>query len=375
METSSAAAGCAGASDFAALVLGSLSSGVVAIDAEGRIAVLNAGAQRILGAPEGSRTAALGRHCREVLAGQPALARLLLETLERKSAVSRAELRLAGEGPTIGFTLCPLTDPHGASGGAAVLFRDLDPIERDDEQERLRQRLAALGQMAADLAHALRNPLAGIEVAAGLLRRRLADRPEERALVDEITGEARALAGTISASLAFVRPERPVAARVEPVALLEEALVLARARVPFAGTVEREWQADLPELHADREQLRTLLLDLLTNALEAMRDGAGSRLRLSVRGQRVAGVEDRGAQAPERDELVISVCDDGPGIPPELREKVFYPFFTTRPEGSGVGLASAQKIAASHGGCLELGPGLDGGCGFHLRLPAGGERS
>ncbi|MGI9592948.1 MAG: ATP-binding protein, partial [Myxococcota bacterium] len=290
---------------------------------------------------------------------------------------SRAELRLAGEGPTIGFTLCPLANEDGASGGAAILFRDLDPIERGDEQERLRQRLAALGQMAADLAHALRNPLAGIEVAAGLLRRRLADRPEERALVDEITGEARALAGTISASLAFVRPERPVTSRVEPVALLEEALTLALARVPFAGTVEREWQADLPELQGEREQLRTLLLDLLTNALEAMRDGAGSRLRLSVRGQRIAGVDDDGASQASTwvEELVISVCDDGPGIPPELREKVFYPFFTTRPDGSGVGLASAQKIAASHGGCLELGPGLDGGCGFHLRLPARGERS
>ena len=65
--------------------------------------------------------------------------------------------------------------------------------------------------------------------------------------------------------------------------------------------------------------------------------------------------------------------DDGPGIPAELREKVFYPFFTTRAAGSGVGLAVAQKIAASHGGCLELGPGIDGGCGFELRLPAAEE--
>ena len=68
-------------------------------------------------------------------------------------------------------------------------------------------------------------------------------------------------------------------------------------------------------------------------------------------------------------EVVFSVRDDGPGIAPELREKVFYPFFTTRSGGSGVGLATAQKIAVSHGGCLELGPGREGGCVFHLKLP------
>jgi len=370
-----------GAGGFDSRVLGSLGSGVVAIDAEGRVATLNAGAQRILGCPGGDRRGALGRDCREVLADRPVVARLLLETLERKSSVSRAELKLTGDGATIGFTLCPVVGEDGAVCGAAILFRELTPIERGDEQGRLRERLAALGQVAADLAHELRNPLAGIEVASGLLRRRLAGRPEDLELVDEVTREARALAATISASLEFVRHETPVTTCVEPRALLEEALHLALARVPFEGSVEREWQTPLPELRADRDQLRTLLLDLLVNALEAMRDGAGSRLRLVVRGQRAApgalhvALEAADtAGSPLAEELVISVVDDGPGIPDELREKVFYPFFTTRPEGSGVGLATAQKIAANHDGGLELGPGLDGGCAFHLRLPARGPR-
>lgn len=361
---------------FDSLILGSLGSGVVAIDAAGRIVHLNGGAQRILGCPEGDRGRVIGRDCREVLAGQPVVARFLLETLERKSPVSRAELKLREGGSTIGFSLCPVVGEDGAPRGAAMLFRDLAPVERGDEQARLRERLAALGQMAADLAHELRNPLAAIEVASGLLRRRLADRPEERELVDEITCEVRALAETVSASLEFVRPETPVTTRVEPVRLLEEALALALARVPFDGSVEREWQDSLPTLQADPEQLRTLLVNLLVNALEAMREGGGGRLAVAVRAQ---GARE-GSLAVDRDglapggagnmrEVVFSVRDDGPGIAPELREKVFYPFFTTRSGGSGVGLATAQKIAVSHGGCLELGPGREGGCVFHLKLP------
>jgi signal transduction histidine kinase len=364
---------------FDALILGSLVSGVVAIDVVGRVVSLNAGAQRILACPEGDRAAVIGRDCRDVLAPQPLVVRLLLETLERKSPISRAELQLSGSGATTGFTLCPVMGENGTPCGAAMLFRDLAPIEHADEQERLRERLAALGQMAADLAHELRNPLAGIEVAAGLLKRRLGDRPDERELVDEITGEVRSLAETVSAGLAFVRPETPVTCPVDPVQLLEEALARSLARIPFSGAVERRWPDALPELRADPDQLRTLLVNLLVNALEALQEGGGNRLRVAVRAQPARATSlyvDRGGEAskapPDEWEIVFSVCDDGPGIAAELREKVFYPFFTTREGGSGVGLASAQKIAASHGGCLELAPGLDGGCAFHLRLPAHG---
>ena len=371
------AAACETAS-FEKSILASMASGVVGIDSEGRVVSLNAGAQRILGCPEGDLAPALGRDCREVLAGQPVVARLLLETLERKSAVSRAELELAGSGSSIGFTLCPVLDEQGEPRGAAMLFRDLAPIERGDEQERLRERLAALGQMAAGLAHEIRNPLAGMEVVAGLLRRRLADRPAECELIDEIVGELRALADTVSASLEFVRPAPPVTSGVDLVRLAEEALRLGLARVPFDGTVERSWPEDLPLVHADDDQLRTVLVNLVVNALEAMRDAGGTRLALSMdvrkpeQGGRSLRVDRQGAASggpPSRREVVVSVVDNGPGVAPELREKIFYPFFTTKQQGSGVGLATAQKIAASHGGSLEFDPVPGGGCAFHLRLP------
>ena len=329
---------------FAEKILGALTAGVLAVDA----------AQRILGCPEGEFSEALGRDCRRALAAQPEMARLLLEGVERKSPISRAELALAGG--AIGFTLYPVRDANDRRQGAALIFRDLAPIERADEQARLRERLAALGQMAADLAHAIRNPLAGMEVLVGLLRRRLVDRPEDLALVEDLRTELSALGETVNHGLDFVRPGTLVVGTVNIVQLVEEALATALARVKFCGAIERGWDEDLPSIEGDADLLRTALSDLIVNALEAMAEGGGSHLSLAVRRCEL--------------DVAISIADDGPGIAPELREKVFYPFFTTKEHGSGVGLASAQKTVAGHGGHIELDARRGRGCALYVRLPA-----
>lgn len=369
-------------SGFLGWLVDSMRSGLVAIDRTGRIAAANGGARRMLGAPD----LGAGRPCRETLRHQPAIAGLLEGALDGRSRPSRAELVLEGiEGEparTIGFTLDTVRDERGAVQGAALVFRDLTPFERQDEQERLRDRLAALGEMAADLAHELRNPLTGMEVLAGLLERRLAGQPEERALLAELRSELRALSRTVTESLEFVRPVRLVREVVDPVELLEESLALARSRVGFAGRIERDYDDELPSIHADAEQLRGVETNLIVNALEAM--GActrpeGHRLRLGLRvlasgreAWRASAAEGAAAPAAALRELLVTVADTGTGVPPELRERVFHPFFTTKERGSGVGLAHAQKVVVSHGGALELEAG-PGGAVFHVRLPLGGE--
>lgn len=347
---------------FEAQILDSMSSGVVAVDLEGVVRVYNAGAYQLLDGPRGGPRAALGRDCRQVLAAQPGVVRLLLEALERKDPISRGELALEGGLGTIGLTLAPVRDARGEPQGAGMIFRDLAPIERQDERERLRERLAALGQMAAGLAHAIRNPLAGMEVSAGLLRRRLPAASEERELVDELLGELREVSRTVSQSLDFVRPAAPSMAPLDAAELLEDALAVARARVPFRGAVEWRVAAGLPQVMGDADLLRTVLTDLLVNALQAVDPDAG---RLSL------GVSTRPGEVSSAPDVVWIVADDGPGVPEGLREKIFYPFFTTKDDGSGVGLANAQKVVASHAGRLELRTqGGHAGCAFHLRLPS-----
>jgi signal transduction histidine kinase len=355
---------------YAEWLIGSIRSGLVGIDATGAVAALNAIGHRLLGCDARDPAEAVGRDCRAVLAAQPALAQGLLAALDGVEPPGRAELALAPRGGrpglTIGYTIAPVRDECGAIQGALLQFRDLTPYERSEEQERLRERLAALGEMAAGLAHEIRNPLAGMEILTGLLRRRLADQAEELALVNELGAEIRRVAETVTESLEFVRPVALRDDPVDPVELLEESLARARSRVPFAGEVERDYAETLPALRADGERLEAVLTNLIVNALEAMQGApaAAPRVRLGVRLERCEDAEASGGA-----ELVFTVADSGPGIPEELRERIFYPFFTTKQRGSGVGLAHAQKVVAGHGGRLELESAQGQGATFRVRLP------
>jgi PAS domain S-box-containing protein len=357
--------------DFARWLVDSIRSGLVAIDARGRIAALNADAHRLLGCAGGTPGAALGRGCREVLAAQPALAHLLVDALDGSERPSRAELVLDHRDGraelTIGYTLSPVRDESGAVRGTSLQFRDLTPYERSAEQERLRERLAALGEMAAGLAHEIRNPLAGMEITAALLARRLGDRPEECAMVAELRAEMRHLAQTVTECLDFVRPLslRPTA--IDPIEALEGSLALARSRVAYAGAVERHYADAVPCLRADAEGLQGVLTNLIVNAFEAMRGRADARIQLGLEVD--PGEGPAGAAAGAAGELVFSIADTGPGVPDELRERIFYPFFTTKEAGSGVGLAAAQKMVAGHGGRLELESAPGAGATFRVRLP------
>lgn len=346
---------------FAAWLLESLRSGLVAVDDRERIVAVSSDAARLLVGPDADPDALLARPMEEALAAQPRVRALLREALRGHEPPSRAELALEpgdGERRTVGFTLVPVRDPWGRLRGAAMLFRDLTPYERMDEQERLRDRLAALGQMAAGMAHEIRNPLAGMEVAAGLLKRRLGDRPEELELVEELLEETRRLAATVTASLEFVRPLALRRAPFDPAALARGAVRRARARVPFDGVVELDVPEALPRVEGDADQLGRVLVNLIVNAFQAMEAHPrpeGHRLRVAVRAR--------------ADELVLEVSDTGPGVPDALRERIFYPFFTTREDGSGVGLAEVQKIVASHGGVLDMVPREGGGSVFRVHLP------
>jgi PAS domain S-box-containing protein len=376
--------------EIAQWILTSMSSGVVAIDAQGAVVMLNPGAQRILGCPQGEPGEALGKHCLDAFDSQPAIARLLLDTLDGRAALSRAELALEGAHggveSTIGFTLTPVRDSNTDICGAAIIFRDLTQLERMDEQERLRERLAALGQMAAGLAHEIRNPLAGMEVMTGLLKRRLKDRVEERSLVGQLQGELRSLAQTVTDCLDFVRPISPERGPVNLENLVSDALETCLARISFDGAIDCAFEEELPPLKVGSNQLQIVLTNLILNALEAMDgDNGGREKRLSLGLARAVGppmrrsvrVEANGAAAVEnapRTELVITVSDTGPGVSSELREKVFYPFFSTKQRGSGIGLATSQKIIANHGGSIELESRSDTGCSFRVHLPVEDEK-
>jgi signal transduction histidine kinase len=339
-------------SAFAHALLLSLRSGLMAVDGGGRVAAISAEGAKLLGvAPR------LGEPVEVVLAEQPeVLAQLTAARAGR--AAPRAELTLRGASgalQTIGFTTLPVV-----GGGAAILFRDLTPLERQSEQERLHGRLAALGQMAAGLAHELRNPLAAIELLAGLLARAGIGEAEQKELAEEISNEVRGLAATVDACLAWVRPEPAQrSAALDVAALLADALRRARAQTPFAGDVALDVEPGL-RVDGDGAQLRAALENLIVNAIQAMASAATAREpRIEVRASAWQGGGG----------VTLSVSDTGPGVSPELRERIFFPFFTTRVGGSGIGLAWVQKVAASHGGSVGVTERPGGGACFAIHLP------
>jgi signal transduction histidine kinase len=353
---------------FARWLLEALGSGLIAVDAHANVVSLNGEAMRILASqhpdietPPGG--ALLGRPCREVLATQPRLCACLVEALDGAESPGRLELTLESSEPeaaTIGYSLATIRDPAGAIRGAAIQFRDLTPIERRAARERLRERLVALGEMAAGLAHEIRNPLAAMEISAGLLKRRIGDDPGALALVEDLRGEVGRVAATVHQSLEFVRPVSLEPEAVDAVALLEQSLRVARARSGYRGRIERAFPAQLlSPLLVDIDGVRAVLTNLLLNAFEALEGRAAAEQCVVL----------AACEASERAEIAIRICDNGPGIPAEHRERVFYPFFTTKQNGSGVGLAMAQKLVAEHGGRLELENGPGAGAAFRIHLP------
>lgn len=346
-------------------------NGVLAIDRAGALVLINDEACRIFGLPAGEDY--LGRPFAEVFHAHPAVGRVLAGAYELAFLPNRAELRLTPSDKVLGYTLSLIRNAEGVTIGAAMFFKDLTRVEQLVERERLRDRLAVLGEMAAAVAHEIKNPLAGIEVMAGLLRRQLKDDAQATALVGDIINEAKMANAIVQEILDFVRPVRLQMERTAVPAALQAAITMADGKAQ-RGQVEvtLDAAADLPLIDADRTQLMQVFANLIINAYEAL-NGAGT-IRISAR---VVTREDDGALPLDglhpTPTLVVEVVDDGPGVPAEIADKIFSAFFTTKAQGSGLGLAIVRKIVDAHDGRIDLSSPPGGGTKFRVTLPVSGD--
>jgi PAS domain S-box-containing protein len=346
-------------------------NGVLAIDRAGELVLINDEACRIFGLPAGEGY--LGRPFAEVFHAHPGVVRVLAGAYELAFLPNRAELRLTPADKVLGYTLSLIRNSEGVTIGAAMFFKDLTRVEQLEERERLRDRLAALGEMAAAVAHEIKNPLAGIEVMAGLLRRQLRDNAQATALVGDIINEAKMANAIVQEILDFVRPVRLQFERTAVGAALQAAVTQADSKGKRGDVQVRLDVAEgLPMVDADRTQLVQVFANLLINAYEAL-DGHGT---VTVTAREVVREED-GALAQDGmhpvPTLVVEVHDDGPGVPPELTDKIFSAFFTTKPQGSGLGLAIVRKIVDAHDGRIDLMSRPGAGTTFRVSLPERGD--
>jgi signal transduction histidine kinase len=238
---------------------------------------------------------------------------------------------------------------------AAVIQAQTETIAGARARVLQNEKLAALGQLAAAIAHEVRNPLGVIRSAAqGLSEGLASDDADGRRACSFITAEIDRLTNVVSSLLAFARPPRIDAQPVTVDALLQRARLLAGAEL---GNKPVQLRCDepphLPPVRADADLLCQVLLGLVVNAVEAT--PAGSEVRIDA--------------CAAADGVEIAVSDRGPGVAPELRERIFDPFFTTRPRGTGLGLAIAKQIVEAHGGRIQVGERAGGGARFAVYLP------
>jgi len=344
---------------FRYLVAG-MRNGVLAFTREGRLTLINEEAYRIFDlAP---RHDDLGRPVAELLQQHPEVVRLLNSVFDVHLLPNREELRLRPSGKVIGYTLGHVRDDSGRVIGASMYFKDLTRVEQLEERERLRDRLAAVGEMAAAIAHEVKNPLAGIEVMAGLLRRKIAALPDAQALLTDIIAEAKMANAIVQEVLEFVRPIRLQVEHTAVPEAVQAAVQLADTKARRGDiTVDARMPVGLPLIQGDRYQLTQLFTNLLINAYEAM-EGRG-RILITADGVSI----DDGAEG--RPAVLVEVTDEGPGMSPELAERVFKPFFTTKPQGSGLGLAIVRKIVDAHDGSIDLRTAPGRGTTIRVTLP------
>jgi two-component system nitrogen regulation sensor histidine kinase GlnL len=352
-------------------VLDAVLAGVVVVDPQGLVELVNVAACRML---EVSPEAALGRPVERLLGPDHALTKLARTVLDTgRTAVESdqpVERRLEPD-LVIDVSASPLFDAGGELDGAVVMLRDRTIQNRLQELVEDRERLAGIGHLAAGLAHEVKNPLGGIRGAGEILRSRAPD-ARTREAADLVVREVDRITGLVDELMVFGKGE---ALRLAPTNLhrvLDGALELL-ALDPLARGVgfERVYDPSIPELLADADRLSQVFLNLGRNALQAMRGREDAALSAETR----IGIERR-LVTPEGDRVptvVVTFRDRGEGIAPEALARIATPFFTTRPGGHGLGLGIARHWVAQHGGALRLvstpGEGTEAEVTLPLRRP------
>ena len=319
-----------------------MSSGFVMTDNSSVVSVMNVAAQRILGF---SLEEALGRRSRDVLrvsGGGADPMEITLSTGEEFSSYEFRVVRKDGNEMLVGITTNVLRESRGKVEGVIGSFVDLTEIERMRRELRNQDRLATIGELAAGLAHEVRNPVAAIRGSVEELGRSLDDPDMARSLADIAIRESDQLNQLVTRFLQFASSSTPVKQTFDLRDLLEETIVLLRRRARRATATDVAYCGeDAPAVvHMDRSQLKQALLNIGHNALEAMSEGGTLDICLAV--------------GNGGDQAQVTFRDSGAGIPQDQMEKIFEPFFTTKKHGFGMGLAVVQKIISSHGGSVAV---------------------
>jgi two-component system sensor histidine kinase PilS (NtrC family) len=348
-------------------ILDSMGSGLVLVDGEGKVVYLNQTGQSILGL---DGAAASGKDYRIVLAEVPAFCEHISGALSAGRPEVRADLFVRGKsGGTlpVGLSTSILRDDDGNDRGVIAIFQDLTEARRLEERLRHDDRLSALGEFAAGVAHEIRNPLYAIKGSVDLLKESVVPGEETDKLIALVSRESDRLNGLLQDVLQYGRMESGERESTRLDLLVGEVAELVRSHPSMKPEIELETgDAGPVESVVNPEQMRRAVLNLAINAVEAI-DGAGS-VRLSVVPE--GDFSARGLAGGAGWSVALLVEDTGPGIPADKRDEIFQPFRTTKKGGTGLGLAIVDKAVQAHGGRIKIVSEPGKGSRFIIYLPA-----
>lgn len=363
-----------GVGQIESAILSSFRAGILAIRSDGTVSFINPIGAKIL---EGcSVREGESIHPR---AGENVFFRVLSEALSMSHLPSRVEAELPGrdgETQNLGFTLSVLKEGEDRVGICAF-FKDLTHVEMAEESENLKERLLMLGQMAAGLAHEIRNPIASIGVHASILRSHLSGNEKLLSSVGMMSREIEKVEYIIRECLNFVRPAELGIKPVHVGALLDGVIARMTTLHP-----EMKFSIQIPgngnlKIDADAALLEQALTNILANAADACHGkgnvnvlvGTSRHFTEAVRLNKWVEKLLPGNAGKEEEFIRVHIRDDGPGIPQEIQDRIFVPFFTTKKTGTGIGLPLAQKIVHAHGGVLDMNSEVGKGTEFIIKIP------
>lgn len=332
-------------------IVQSLSSGLLVVGSDGRLRILNPAGRRLLSRDD----SALTKPYRNVL--PPALSQLVEECLKKGQPIVRrtVEISSADQSPAyLGISVSPLSNGQGEPHGAICLFTDLTPVVEMEEQLRLKESLAQVGELTAGIAHEFRNGLATIHGYARLLDLNALPASYHPHL-QGIRQETQALGEVVTNFLNFAKPAQLMLSPVDLHSIAERAADEVRAEAQSKGG-DVIVRGEFPVIEGDDVLLRQAFSNLLRNAVEACID-ASIIPKIVVDGRVESG------------SVRVTIDDNGPGVPPADRERIFRPFVTTKGRGTGLGLALVQKIIVTHNGRIQVAAAPAGGASFQISLP------
>lgn len=337
---------------FNDLLVSSLPLGLVATDGDGNIQIFNRGAEEILGIDEHEAT---GKSPSTIL--PPPLGDLIRRSEDRPGASQRQEIFLTGkDGRSRSLALAALSivDAEERQVGTMLLIQDLSEVKKLEEELKRNERLAALGEMAAGVAHELRNPLSSIKGLTVLLKSKFPDNGADRETADILVREVERLNRSIGELLDYARPDRLENKKVSLHEILQKSISLIRVDADAAEvSIATEFCSEPDFVNADPDKLNQVFLNLFLNALQAMDNGGLLRVHTRV----------------EEGNLICKIEDSGCGIDAEILPRVFDPYVTTKSDGTGLGLAMSAKIIEEHEGSIVITSTSGQGTTVRLSLP------